>query len=151
MSLGADGDGVRYLPKGLFQRSNDVVAEFEVIGNQLHLRTAMEWLENNYGNAKYDFWSAGAIGFLTRMKLLWRLIGKWYRLHFSSEKVTCVELMIRLLKRAGYKAVEGLDTEVTKAHELMLALYEHPKEFNLTFATPEARRYLEERCPTQEK
>jgi hypothetical protein len=141
--VGAEGDGVRWIPAKTFQKKNEYKAVYKLkpkISEYKALAAALVWLEETYTDAKYDGSGAIAIGVKNRLKHIWHWFGRWWRSHLSKNAVICTELVLRVLQRLGW--LTDLDPELTEAPKLLLAIDGQKDKFELVYATEDVKAYL---------
>jgi hypothetical protein len=119
MTIGAESDGVSWIPLSKFVETNKIVYRLSPIPDKIDidkLESAFIKLMQEYSDAEYDYSSVG-VGFI---KYVLKPI-YWFEQFLSDKKVNCTELYIRYLDYAGFKCVKGLSVETTSAHDLMVA------------------------------
>jgi len=135
--------GVDFAPAKYFIKNNTVQAIVRPVTGPLiteeGLSKHLSWLIEKYGNEAYDWMAAGSVGIMTRMKWLWKLIGKWLTTKWNKKAVHCTELWVDLLRHAGYKAVEGLQSELSSPLTLLRRLSQS-SEFLVEQINPDVQK-----------
>lgn len=139
-TVGAEGDGVRWIPAKTFDKKNELKALYEVIVDHQMLEDSLVWMEETYSEQPYDAAGAIAIGVKNRLRFLWRWIGRWWRSHLSKNAIICTELVLRTLQRMGL--LLELDPELTEAPKLLQAVNGQKGRFKLIYATDDVRAFL---------
>jgi hypothetical protein len=146
MIMESSEKGVAFAPAKYFADNNTVQAIVKPISGPLTTKEGMSehlsWLIEKYGADSYDWMAAGSIGIFNRMKWLWKAIGGWLKTKWGKKSVQCTELWVNLLSHAGYKAVEGMQPELSDPLRLLRALSVAKTEFVIEQINPELQKEL---------
>lgn len=124
----AEWFGYETRPRWRWEKENQLVAEFELIGPDP--APAVAFMLQQYLGSKYDYKAA----FLTGM---WRLLFRSLRSKLNDPvKLMCSEGVIRLLGCAGYSAVCNLEPDMSSPKDVMLRCFHTPSEFKIKYERP---------------
>jgi len=128
MTVGAESDGVSWIPLKKFTEKNRIVCSLVPKVNYDKLKPAFVKLMKEYSDAKYDYRSVG-VGFL---KYVLSLPVKWLKKLLSKREVNCTELYIKYLQYADFNCVRYLDPKLSSAPDLMNMCL-RSNEFDIVF------------------
>jgi hypothetical protein len=131
LALTADDNGFVFVPESRHIKGQTKIAEFRPIGPLLD--EAFKAMVVKYLDTPYDFGAMVATGIKDRLKLIWKLFGRWIKRLPSSDKMMCSESVLRLLQSADYKSVNHFLPELTDAEQTLQAMKTNPEEFECLF------------------
>ncbi len=119
--------GFELRPLKRWLKKNILVAEFKPKAKPLD--SALLSIAELLGT-KFDF-KSGICVLIRSFLLRWTKAAFSLRVGSSPSKLICSEAVIRLLGKADYQTVRGLDPETTSPGELLRAVMGNPEEFEM--------------------
>lgn len=133
VAIGADDKGLHWQSMSKFKENSEIVAVFTPICPQVE--DSFWWAFDEYGRTDYDYIAAGAIGVRNRIKWLWNIVGKLWRKSLDEKKLTCMELVTRMLQHAQYPSMLSVDPEMFDTQQVMVKMFETPDEFRVEWVS----------------
>jgi hypothetical protein len=131
MVIGAEDHGFDWRPYHRFIKENKIMGEFTA---NINLDDNLVWLINTYGGSEYDYGTVGVNAIMLKVRWLWKWIGGWLRRNFSKKyKLTCSELVARLLQNHNYPGLKGRDPELINAQQLLIICLKDTEFFNCIY------------------
>ncbi len=137
MVMQAESWGFELRPWKRWLKNNTLVAEFEPVAGDLE--EALLYLANSLGT-KFDYRSALYIGLRSKFRL-WKKSRFTLNPNFSPTKLTCAEAVTRFLQRGGYRAVAGLNPEITGPDLLLQKVLQGKDEFQPVYINRSFLKY----------
>ena len=132
-TIGVDDRGLHWQSWKLFTSKSEIVAVFKPTGPCVD--SHFWWAMDKYGDTDYDYVAAGAIGLRNRLTWLWRLVKGVWRKRLDPDKLTCMELITRMLKRADYSSVKDVDAEMHDTQQLMQRMFMAIEEYRVEYVS----------------
>lgn len=135
--IGADEGGLDWRTINKFEQSTKILYVFKPLRS--NSAYAFEQFIEEYSGAEYDWIAAGNQGIKTRLKILWKIFGKWLSKKVKSNRLMCSEAVTRFLQQANYDATKGLNPEAVGHQDLLEIAINNPKEFKREVEIPKGK------------